>query len=50
MRLRDKVAIVTGSSQGIGRACAVAMAREGAAIVVNGTPADTVQHDHDLGR
>ena len=43
MRLQDKVAIVTGSSQGIGRACAVAMAREGAAVVIDGTRADTVQ-------
>ena len=43
MRLKDKVAIITGSSQGIGRACAVAMARDGAAVVINGTRADTVQ-------
>lgn len=36
MRLKDKVAIVTGSSRGIGRAIAVAMAKEGAKVVVNG--------------
>jgi 3-oxoacyl-[acyl-carrier protein] reductase len=35
MRLSEKVALVTGSSRGIGREIAVAMAREGADIVVN---------------
>jgi 3-oxoacyl-[acyl-carrier protein] reductase len=35
MRLRDKVAIVTGASRGIGRACALALAAEGAHVVVN---------------
>ena len=34
MRLRDKIAIVTGSSRGIGKAIALALAREGAHIVV----------------
>ncbi len=33
--LHDKSALVTGASRGIGRACAVALAREGAAIAVN---------------
>lgn len=35
MRLKGKVAIVTGSSRGIGRAVALAFAREGADVVVN---------------
>ncbi|MDI6753260.1 MAG: SDR family NAD(P)-dependent oxidoreductase [Thermodesulfobacteriota bacterium] len=35
-RLSGKTAIVTGSSRGIGRAIALAMAREGANVVVNG--------------
>jgi len=35
--LQGKIAIVTGASRGIGRAIAVAMAREGAAVVINYT-------------
>ena len=34
-RLQDKVAIVTGSGRGIGRAIALKLASEGAAVVVN---------------
>jgi 3-oxoacyl-[acyl-carrier protein] reductase len=35
MRLEGKVAIVTGSSRGVGRAVALAFAREGARVIVN---------------
>lgn len=35
MRLKDKVAIVTGSAQGMGKAIAICLAREGARLVIN---------------
>ncbi|MEQ8661958.1 MAG: SDR family NAD(P)-dependent oxidoreductase, partial [Gammaproteobacteria bacterium] len=35
--LADKRVVITGSSRGLGRACAVAMAKAGAALVINGT-------------
>lgn len=35
MRLRDKIAIVTGASRGIGRAIALGLAHEGAEVVIS---------------
>lgn len=36
MELKDKVVFITGSTQGIGAAMAVAFARQGAKLIVNG--------------
>ena len=33
MRLQDKIAVITGAGKGIGRACALAVAREGAFVI-----------------
>lgn len=40
MKLKDRVAIVTGAAQGIGRAIALGLAREGAHVVVADLQAD----------
>jgi NAD(P)-dependent dehydrogenase (short-subunit alcohol dehydrogenase family) len=37
-RLANRVAIITGSTSGIGRACAERFAAEGASVVINGFP------------
>src|SRR5436305_10396703 len=41
-KLTGKVAIVTGASRGIGRGIALALAKEGAALVLNGRNRETL--------
>jgi NAD(P)-dependent dehydrogenase (short-subunit alcohol dehydrogenase family) len=53
-RFEDKIALITGSSRGIGRALALTLAREGASIVVNynrnsDLAAQTVREIESLG-
>lgn len=54
MKLENKVAIITGSATGIGQAMAIAMAKEGASIVVDyvgnpDAPKDTLQQIESAG-
>ena len=44
MRLKDKIAIITGAGTGIGEAIAHKFAREGASLVLNGLPTDPVRN------
>ncbi len=43
MKLKDRVAIVTAAGRGIGKGIALALAREGARLVINSYSADTTQ-------
>ncbi|MEO1150266.1 MAG: SDR family oxidoreductase [Pseudomonadota bacterium] len=45
--LHNKVAVIGASSQGLGKACALAMAREGAHVVICGRTDDILTAAHD---
>ncbi|MDP3669648.1 MAG: SDR family oxidoreductase [Telluria sp.] len=49
MKLDQKVAIVTGATQGIGLACAQRLVREGARVMLADIKAEGAQAAHDLG-
>ena len=49
MRLREKVALVTGSANGIGRAVALKLAAEGADVAVNDIPSQRERADEVCG-
>ena len=42
-RLKDKIGIVTGAGTGIGRACAIALANEGASVALVGRRKDRIE-------
>ncbi len=55
MRLKDKAAVITGASRGVGRAVALAYAKEGADIIVNyasneAAAQEVVRQIENLGR
>ena len=47
MKLRDRVAVVTGSGRGIGEAIALALSKEGACVVVSDIDAGSAQKTSD---
>ncbi len=47
LQLRNKTALVTGSTAGIGFAIASLLAKEGASVVVNGRTSERVQNAVD---
>lgn len=42
LHLKNKLALITGSTKGIGKAIAIEMAREGTNVIINGRKQDDV--------
>ena len=51
MKLNEKIVVITGAASGIGRACAIEFAKEGAKVVVAGRSSqknkDTINNPED---
>ena len=47
MRFKDRVAIITGGTAGMGKAAALGFAREGACVVINGRNKDNLNRTAD---
>lgn len=50
MSANGKIALITGAGSGVGRATALAMAKEGYRVVITGRRADALQATADLGK
>src|SRR5262249_36937303 len=42
--MKDRIALITGASQGIGRACALALARDGARVIAGARQIEKLEH------